>query len=76
MPCANRHSVVADLVPARTHQASKSCAIARILGGSKRSVKAVAHSSKFVMPGLVPRIHVFSGNSMQEDVDGRDDARP
>jgi hypothetical protein len=46
------------------------------LGGSKRSVKAVALSSKFVMPGLVPGIHVFPENSMQEDVDGRDEARP
>ena len=26
----------------------------------------------FVMPGLVPGIHVFNGSNVKEDVDGRD----
>jgi hypothetical protein len=30
---------------------------------------------KFVMPGLVPGIHVLASLE-QEDVDGRDEARP
>jgi hypothetical protein len=36
------------------------------------SVSALAKIISFVMPGLVPGIHVFKTGFKQEDVDGRD----